>query len=250
MGKEYCLVTLSDDGLLPLRNLLGCRSERLLPLPLEQYEPFVYKEEAALICAHAPDFSFVVHGNLRNARYFSSWMVENGLTETFSKAVHLVTEKAAAELLENAGIPAIMPREHASAIDLLEFMLRISREGHTLYPCPETAAEEMPGLLQELQMEVTEFTVCRERELEREQLTAMREELDQHQVGAVLFHNRASVNRTEIAFPELDLNRVLRISGSAGVTAALTKRGLEPHKQADGSWKEICSYVSGWMDTQ
>src|SRR5690625_5566786 len=47
--------------------------------------------------------------------------------------------------------------------DILEFLLRISTQGNVLYPTTDQHTEEIPGLLKELKMGVTEFTVCAER---------------------------------------------------------------------------------------
>src|SRR5690625_7778084 len=82
--------------------------------------------------------------------------------------IHLLKNQSEADMLEESGIPAILPRDGASAIDMLEFMLRISQQAAVLYPCAEESSEEIPGLLQELEMPVTEFTACRSAPMNRE----------------------------------------------------------------------------------
>src|SRR5690625_7195690 len=56
--------------------------------------------------------------------------------------------------------------------DILEFLLRISTQGNVLYPTTDQHTEEIPGLLKELKMGVTGFTVCAERSLTQEEVDA------------------------------------------------------------------------------
>lgn len=239
MNKKHLLLTASPDLCAPMLNEKPDRSADFLHLPLEQYEPFVDTEEAKIIKEKAGEFSFVIYGNLRNARYLVEWMKEDKLLKSFQQAVHLVLDQPTADFLERNSIPAIKPREQGKPIDILEFMLRISRDGKTLYPTAENKTEEMPGLLQELEMEVAEFRVCREKTIEPSTLKEYQSKVDAENLEAILFHNRSSITRTRAAFPDLNIHEKKVISGSAGVTKALIDIGIEPDAEAEGTWYSI-----------
>src|SRR5690625_7272555 len=109
--------------------------------------------------------------------------------------IHLLKNQSEADMLEESGIPAILPRDGASAIDMLECMLRISQQGAGIYPCAEESSEEIPGLLQELEMPVIEYTVCRSEPMNREEGEKRRGRLEREKPGAVRFHCRGAVIR-------------------------------------------------------
>lgn len=243
MSNQKLLFTAGHDLGKIIHEILDGDFHNVAHFPLEKFEPHVDPEESAEIISSATSFAFVVYGNPRNTRFFTEWAKENSVISEFQNAVHLVPDDASARLLESINLPAIRPREHARPIDIMEFMLRISREGKTLYPCPDGKAEEMPGLLEELQLPVTEFPVCRERQLSSEELENLRAELEKANIGSVLFHNRSSVTRTLTAFESLDLTRLKVISGSAGVTKILIDSGTEPDYEANGTWLSIAEVV-------
>ena len=110
----------------------------LLHLPLENYSYSINMEEEGLILEKLDSFSFIIHGNLRNARYFIQWVEESNALEQVRNIVHLVPNQSSADFLAKLDIPAVMPREQARPIDTIEFMLRISREGTVclLYTSP------------------------------------------------------------------------------------------------------------------
>lgn len=239
MSKESVLITASPTLCAPMLHEFGNKKDILIHLPLEEFTAEVDNEESTLVKEAKDEFSFVIYGNLRNAQFFVEWMNNNNVMEPFKNAVHLALDKPTAEFLEEQAIPAIMPREKAKPIDLLEFMLRISREGKSLYPCTDQKAEEMPGLLQELQMDVVEFSVCKEKSLNSVRLNAYRNEVENRDISAVLFHNRSSVTRIKTAFPDIDLHAKKIISGSPGVTKSLIDLGIEPNYEAEGNWYSI-----------
>lgn len=239
MSKESVLITASPTLCAPMLHECENNKDIFVHLPLEEFTAEVENEESTSVKENKDEFSFIIYGNLRNAQFFVDWMNKNNVMEPFKNAVHLALDKPTAEFLEEQSIPAIMPREKAKPIDLLEFMLRISREGKSLYPCTDQKAEEMPGLLQELQMDVVEFSVCKEKSLDSTRLDALRKEVENRDISAVLFHNRSSVTRIKTAFPDIDLHGKKIISGSPGVTKSLIDLGIEPNYEAEGNWYSI-----------
>ncbi len=239
MSKETVLITASSSLCAPMLYEFQEKNDIFAHFPLEEFTYDVEKEESNFIKSNKDEFSFVLYGNLRNAQYFVEWMSQNNVLEPFKNAVHLALDKPTAEFLEEQSIPAIMPREKAKPIDLLEFMLRISRDGKSLYPCSDQKAEEMPGLLQELEMDVAEFSVCKEKSLDSTRLDEFRKEVANRSISTILFHNRSSVTRIRTAFPEMDLHSKKIISGSPGVTKSLIDLGIEPNYEAEGTWYSI-----------
>ncbi|NBC26335.1 MAG: hypothetical protein GVY08_05710 [Bacteroidetes bacterium] len=238
------LITAEENSCGNLKQILQSNPESVLHLPLEQYESYIQREESDALKALLHSFTFIVHGSLRNASFFMDWADEHGQFSTVQNQVHLVMDTPTAQYLEKREIPAIMPRDNARPIDIMEFMLRISKDGKTLYPRPEGKAEEMPGLLQELQLPMAEFTVCREKNLAPDQLKAYRKRLEKESPNGILLHNRASLTRTKAAFPDLNLRKVAILSGSPGVTNALTEMGVEPAVEAGGSWPSIQKIIT------
>lgn len=243
MNTSKLLVTAHSEACGNLNVLIGEHPSAFVHLPLETYHSKTEKMASGMLRKNVGNFSFVIYGNLRNANYFYEWMNEQNVVEDFLNAVHFSMDKPTSEFLEGKGIPAIQPRENTQPIDILEFMLRISREGKSLYPACENRAEEMPGLLQELDMEVAEFTVCKEVGLTSDMVEEYRNTISKSEPGAVLIHNRSSLARLGAAFPELDLHKIQVLSGSAGVTKLLIDKGIEPDFEADGSWHSIISLV-------
>lgn len=239
MRKGRLLVTASSMACGDMKYLLEDIPNKLLHLPLESYEATTEKMASGMLKKNVDNFSFVIYGTLRNAIYFEEWMSSNDLLTDFQNLVHFSLDRPTSDYLESRGIPAIQPRQHARPIDILEFMLRISREGKTLYPACSNKAEEMPGLLQELEMDVAEFTVCQEKGLNPEDVQSLRERTSDAEISAVLFHNRSAVTRTLAAFPKLNVKKLTVFSGSAGVTQHLISKGIEPHYEAEGSWPSI-----------
>ncbi|NBC02827.1 MAG: hypothetical protein GVY20_03890 [Bacteroidetes bacterium] len=217
---------------------------QLLHLPLENYSYSVNLEEVELVESKMDSFSFIIHGNLRNARFFIQWVKEAEILDQVREIVHLVPNQATIDFLAEYEIPAIMPRKEARPIDIIEFMLRISREGTVLYPTTDQRDEEVPGLLQELEMPVIEFPVCREVTLPPETLEKYREEVANSKIDSVIFHSRSSVNRIQIAFPDLDYSKLECISSGQAVTQKLKESGIEPFIEARGSWRSLLATLT------
>jgi uroporphyrinogen-III synthase len=242
MPYSNLLVTAHADDASPL--LQSEFKSRLIHLPLEEYNYGVEQEQALALDESFENFEFIIHANKRNTAYFLNWLEENGQTERAKKRINMTGDSHAADLLEKAGIPAIVPKPDARPIDILEFMLRISRSGGVLYPCPEGSAEEMPGLLHELEIPVSEFYVCKPATLPAETLSRYRESIKNNPLDAVLFHSRGSIIRVQTAFPELDLDSVTKIAASAGVSWKMRKEGLEPDYEAGGTWRSVVEYLN------
>lgn len=239
MSKGKLLLTASSMACGDMKYVLENSPNNFLHLPLESYEATTEKMASAMLKKNVHNFAFVIYGTLRNAIYFEKWMSKNELLTDFQNLVHITLDQPASDFLESKGIPAIQPRQHAKPIDILEFMLRISRDGKTLYPSCSNKAEEMPGLLQELEMDVAEFAVCEEIGLNPDEVESLRKKISKKELSAVLFHNRSAVTRTFAAFPELNVKKLTVLSGSAGVTQQLITKGIEPHFEAEGSWPSI-----------
>lgn len=237
------LFTADKDTSAPFFELELTNKKEFLHLPLENFKYRVNEVESAEILKHIGEFAFIIHGNLRNARYFSEWIKRNSMEEKVRRCVNIVLDKSTAELLEEFEIPAIQPREPAKPIDILEFMLRISKEGNTLYPTTENKTEEMPGLLKELQMPVAEFSVCEEVPLEENILKEYKSEVGKNPIDIVLLHNRSSYIRVKTAFPDLDLSAKTVVAGSLGAAETMEKDGLKPDYLAKGTWASIAKVL-------
>lgn len=216
---------------------------KLLQLPLQHFTAHQNPEESQIVKNTLEDFTFIIHGSLRNARYFVEWMQQNDLLVNVQNRINLAVDKPTSEFLERKKIPAVLFRESGKPIDVLEFMLRISKQGSTLYPTTESKTEEMPGLLKELEMPVSEITVCREITISEVLLSEYRERVSRASLKAILFHNRSSITRIKTAFPELNFNHYKLISGSPGVTEKLREDGHLPVIEADGSWHSIADVL-------
>jgi len=238
------LLTADKDIAAPFLEMDTVPKQDLLHLPLEKFQFSPIDEESNEVKNRLSDFSFIIHGNLRNARFFAEWMKQNEAKEQVTKCVNIVLDKPTSIFLEAHGIPAIQPREPAKPIDILEFMLRISKEGNTLYPTSENKTDEMPGLLKELEMPVAEFTVCSEVTLDDKELKSYKKEIESRRVDTVILHNRSAYIRVKTAFPELDLQKTTIVSGSLGLTEMLEEDGLKPDYLAKGSWASIAKVLS------
>ncbi|MDR9364827.1 MAG: uroporphyrinogen-III synthase [Balneolaceae bacterium] len=217
---------------------------QLMHLPLENYSYSVNLEEVELVERKMDTFSFIIHGNLRNARFFIQWVKEAEILDQVKEIVHLVPNQATVDFLADYEIPAIMPRKKARPIDIIEFMLRISRDGTVLYPTTDQRDEEVPGLLQELEMPVIEFQVCRQEVLPSETLEQYRDKAANSDFDSVIFHSRSSVNRIQIAFPDLDFSKLECISSGQAVTQKLQESGIEPTVEARGSWRSLLAALT------
>src|SRR5690554_649854 len=94
---------------------------KLLHIPLERTEYFTFDEEEKLLAGSLSDYTFTIYGGLRNAQYFMQYAEENNLKEEILRHIHLAVDQPTQLYLESQSVPAILPRENAKGIDILEF---------------------------------------------------------------------------------------------------------------------------------
>jgi len=224
---------------------LSCR---VLHLPLETYQPVKNDTPIEEALNNLDRYENIVYGKKRNARFFLDWTRKSGKTEEVKQLVNLTTDGEAAELLEEEGIPAVYPGK-SDPISLVELMLRLRRYGSTLYPTGSKKREEIPGLLQELDMEVIELELYTLAGPDRHLIDAYREKVNAQPPDIVIFHSSHSVNRIPAAFPNLDLSRTRIISANPGISNQLQEKepGIEIDKQADASWASILEAIEELM---
>lgn len=236
MSFHKILFTANEELAAPFLKMVKGNGIPLLHIPLEHFRFETSPDESRQVKEGLDEFMFVIHGNLRNARYFIRWMEDENELMRVQQKVNIVTDLPTANFLENKGIPAVMPAENARGIDIVEFLLRISQQGNVLYPTTDQKTEEIPGLLKELEMAVAEFQVCREVSIDEGQLKQYRKEINKELPEAVIFHNRSSIIRIQTAFPDLNLKNFSLISSGITVTHKLKEIDLEADFQSEGNW--------------
>ncbi len=243
MSFNNILFTANEDLAAPFLNMADKEGLPLMHIPLEHYRFETIHDESKQVKKGMDEFMFVIHGNLRNARFFVRWMEEEGELERVQQKVNLVTDQPTADFLESKDLPAVMPAENARGIDVVEFLLRISQQGNILYPTTDQKTEEIPGLLQELEIPVAEFQVCREEAIGEELLKKYRKKIEPEPPEALIIHNRSSVIRIQTAFPDLNLNSLPLISSGKSVSRKLEETGVEADFQAGGTWISLCKML-------
>lgn len=243
MDTVSILVTADRNFAAPLRFGRLPEHLNLRFCPLERYFFAASKNDGNRVKEMFGNFTFIHYSNLRNARFFFEWAERNQMAAEIPQKINLAVNTPTSKFLEEKGIPAIRPAENARAIDILEFILRISREGQVLCPACNQKPEELPGLLTELEMPVTEFAVCKEAAPDPDFLKDFKKQYGQEEIDAVLFHNRSSVVRTKAAFPGLNFSALKLISAAAGVTEKMAEEGIEPDLEASGSWNSVFSVL-------
>lgn len=235
MNHPLILFTAAEEDLSPV---LDRRTFRILHLPLERYVP-VPRKQVEQKLEELERFDQIVHANLRNARFFLDAVRETGHLEEVKKRVNLAQDLQTAAWLEEQGIPAIHPPGATRPIDLMEFLLRLRRTGPTLCPCGAETREELPGLLRELEMPVTELVLFEMEGPPEEDLELYRQQIREREPDTVVFHSRRSVVRTLAAFPGFDLEQATTVSADTGITEKMKENGLTADRQASGSWQSI-----------
>ncbi|SHE56117.1 Uroporphyrinogen-III synthase [Fodinibius roseus] len=214
---------------------------KITPLhyPLERYEAVEADKDTVETLELVGEFENIVYGSKRNARFFVEKVKAYDKLEEVREQLNLAADQHTADYLEGEGIPAVHPHSDGNSIDLMEFMLRIRRIGETLYPCGDKTAEDLPGLLKELDVPVEELVLFTLEGPKEEDLQAYRKDLSAHEPEIVIFHSRRSVNRTLAAFPSLNYGKVQVISGDQAVTDKLKREDIETDRQATGNWNSI-----------
>ncbi|HMB98131.1 MAG TPA: hypothetical protein VKM36_06585 [Balneolaceae bacterium] len=237
--KKVLLITADIHFAAPL--LERVEDVRLNPLHLP-LESFVLQNNS-LFTEQFPgtlkDISFISYENLRNAYFFIKWCGINGFKNHLRQFIHLCLDKPTANFLENEDIPAILPKPGAKPIDLLEFILRISTEGTVLSPGTKNRKQELPGLLQELELPFIEFDICREENINPDTIVSHQNLITKKRPDLILFHSRSSVNRVEAAFPAVMSESVIKIAANAGTAQKLISKGYQPDEIANGTWSSV-----------
>ncbi|MGM0587151.1 MAG: uroporphyrinogen-III synthase [Bacteroidota bacterium] len=235
-GKK-ALITVASEDLDEIRGLLEEQEAQLIHTPLEQYATDLDEEQVKMALEELPKADQIIYGYKRNALFFLEQVVRYDKLEEVRNKLNFAVHESTAEVLEDVGIPAVKPGQDGSAIKLVEFMLRINRMGPTLYPCGHDRKEEIPGLLEELEIEVAELPLYSKvgpapEELEDFQITVYAQQPD-----IIFFHNRSSVNRILAAYPKLEWGSKTIVAVSKGVEQKLRENEIIPDVVAAGTWK-------------
>lgn len=241
MSTKNVLFTCNTETASPLWE--HANSSNILHTPLEHFNHQVDNEVLREIDSHWDDLEFIILGNRLYAKHFLKWLDDSGRNSAAKEKVTLTPDLSASALAEKNGIPAVMPTEDARAIDVIEFLLRISRQGIVLYPCSNQQTDEIPGLLKELEMPVIEFQVCREVTVDAVRLESYRARVQSVSPCAVIFHNRSSVLRTKTAFPFLDFDSIKTIAADKGVAHRMKQEGITADVVCHGTWKSLAESV-------
>lgn len=228
--------------------MLGKQTKYLLHLPLEKFDYHVREEDAKTVIKRIRSFTYAVHGNLRNAYHFTEWVNNSKQKTQMQELIHISADQPTSDHLEENQIPAVMPLKNAKGIDIIEFLLRISKEGAVLYPTSSDHTEEIPGLLKELEIPVMEFTVCRERTLDNNEIKEYRKLIENQNLSTVIIHSRSCLNRVRLAFPNLQLDNLDIISANRKVTELLIKEGLSVKAEANGNWHSMAKTVIDYLN--
>ncbi len=238
MSRSVLLTAATEDTEV-LRSNLEEQQLTLLHYPLERYEPVEDNTEILDTLELLDEFENIVHGSKRNAQFFVDVVKEYDKLDAARNQLNLALNQHTADYLEEHGIPAVHPHSDGKAIDLLEFMLRIKHIGETLYPCGDKTAEDLPGLLRELDVPVEELVLFTLEGPEELKLQEYQKEIAAHDPAIAVFHSRRSVNRMLAAFPNLNYEDAHIISGDQAVTDKLGKEDIDVDTQAEGSWASI-----------
>lgn len=238
MSRSVLLTAAVEDTEV-VRNELEKQNITPLHYPLERYEAVEEDKDIVDTLKLVNEFKNIVHGSKRNAQFFVEKVKECDMLDEVRNQLNLAVDQHTADYLEAEGIPAVHPHSDGNSIDLMEFILRIRRIGETLYPCGDKTAEELPGLLKELDIPVEEIVLFTLEGPKEEDLQTYRKDLAAHEPEVVIFHSRRSVNRILAAFPNLDFGKIHVFSGDQAVSQKLNTEGIDVDVQAAGSWDSI-----------
>lgn len=233
------LITVAKEDVDRPRRFLENAGFDLLHLPLERYAPLEETEKIERELNQVGEYENIIHGRKRNALFFMEQVERLDKLEEVQNVLNLALHQETADFLEDRGVPAVLPGEETRGIKLVEFMLRLQRYGKTLYPCGTHESEDIPGFLEELDIEVTELPLFELEGPEDEALKAYRKQVAQSSPDTVVFHNRRSVNRILAAFPDLDFEKVTVVSADSAITDKLRENDINVDMVAAGSWDSI-----------
>jgi uroporphyrinogen-III synthase len=248
LKNRTLLLTAAEEDRDEISRLLEERSAKVIHTPLEQYESKVNDAKLQMAFEALPAVDQIIYGYKRNALFFLEQIIRHDKMDEVRDKLNFAVDAATAEVLEEAGIPAVQPGEDGSAIKLIEFMLKINRMGPTLYPTGEGTKEEIPGLLEELEIECAKIPLY-------EKVGPAREAVEDYQITVyaerpeiILFHNRSSVNRIMAAYPELNWPDHTIVAVSKGVQQKLASKEIKADVVANGSWKSTVAKLEAYLE--
>jgi len=241
--RSGVLLTAATEDSRPIFSLIDRERITLLHLPLESYvEADDREHEGGLSEALGPAEN-IIFGARRNAEFLLRRAQKDDLIEEARQRVNLAFDSYTVELLEEYGIPAVSP-EGGRPIDLVELMLRLRRTGQALYPCGGHAREEIPGLLRELDIPVTEYVLYDLEGPTKGELKEYRRRISAEPPDLIICHSRRSVNRLRAAFPGLDYDHTTIVAGDRAVAEKLKEYDLSSDYTAEGHWESIAEIVN------
>jgi uroporphyrinogen III methyltransferase/synthase len=241
--SKIVLITAAREDASGMRELLEERDLNLYSFPLERYVPIEDNSAVGEVFERLADFENIVYGSSLNARFFINQVEQKDVLKMVRNRVNLTLNQETAALLEDHGVPAICTFAEGKAINAVEFMLRLRRMGATLYPCGSHQKEELPGLLNELDIAVEELELYNLEGPLSEDLKRYQSKLTQQRPDIILFHSRRSVNRTLAAFPEFDYSETRVISADKGITRHLEEKNITVTDEAEGSWQSMADLL-------
>ena len=248
------LITTAEEDTDEARRQLEGRGARTVHLPLERYQ--IIDEDPAIDEAfnNLNSFENIIYGHKRNAIFFAEHVKRRDKMEEVRQRLNLTLHADTAEYLEEQGIVAVYPQTAEKPIDLIEFMLRLQRYGTTLYPCGNHQRDEIPGLLQELDIPVNELTLYDLKGPAVDDLDNFKNKINELSPEVIVCHSRRAVNRIIAAFPNLKPEDKIVISANAGVTQKLKENEIPVTIKADGSWhsiaQKLAEYQNGELEDQ
>lgn len=236
------LLTATSEDSEPIVRLFEKEEISLLHLPLERYVSLEERMGTDRLAEALEEAENIIYGHKRNAEFLIRMAKSRDLLEKIKQRVNLAADSYTATFLEEEGIPAVYP-ESDKPIKMVEFMLRLRRTGPTLYPCGRHGKEEIPGLLQELDIPVEEYELYNLEGPAGEELDGFRRKILNAPPDLMIFHSRRSVNRIQAAFPDLDYDKIRLVAGDRGVSDKMEKLVMKPDSIAEGTWRSIFEKV-------
>lgn len=241
--SQTVLLTAAQEDSEEIIALLTEKEVELIHAPLEVYELRQDDSEISNQLKNFDRFENIVQSSIRNARFFLEQVERYEKMEAVKNCLNLTFNEDTFAYLEDRGIPAVQPPNGDKPIDLVELMLRLQRMGKTLYPCGSHQREDFPGFLEELDIDVVELDVFDLEGPGEDELGRYRENVNNQPPEVVIFHSRRSVNRTLVAFPDLDYGQIRIISADKGITEKLKQKGFSADAEAEGSWASVATLV-------
>lgn len=241
--RPKVLLTAAAEDAAPAVRLLEREPVSLLHLPLEIYVETDRQVQDGNFDRAIGQAETIIYGNRRNAEFLLRHAKRLDLEKSVQQRVNLAADRFAAQYLEEECIPAVWP-ESDKPVKTVEFMLRLRRTGPALYPCGAHLQEEIPGLLRELDIPVTEFVLYELEGPTADLLEEYREQVSDYPPDGIICHTRRSVNRIRAAFPDLLQDERIRvIAGDRAVAEKLEDLNRSAEFTAECTWDSILDRV-------